>query len=61
VQFYVEQMTGSLASGGSLKPNYFVWSFDAGYMGPDAFTNSGILAFVASVNGVTNTTRPSTY
>ena len=60
-QFYDEQMTGSLASGGSLKPNYYVWSFGAGYMGPDAFSNDGILAFIASVNGVTNTTRPSTY
>src|ERR1700733_10974767 len=58
-QFYDEQMTGSLASGGSLKPNYYVWSFGAGYMGPDAFSNDGILAFIASVNGVTNTTRPS--
>jgi len=60
-QFYDEQMTGTIASGGSLHPNYFVWSLDAGYTGPDAFTNSGILAFIASVNGVTNTTRPSTY
>jgi hypothetical protein len=60
-QFYDQQMTGTLASGGSLQPNYYVWSFDAGYMGPNAFTNNGILAFIASVNGATNTTRPSTY
>jgi hypothetical protein len=60
-QFYDQQMTGSLASGGSLQPNYFVWSFDAGYMGPSAFTNNGILAFIASVNGATNAARPSSY
>jgi hypothetical protein len=54
-------MTGSLESGGSMSPNYFVWSFDAGYVGPNAFTNAQILSFVASVHGAVNTKTPSSY
>jgi len=60
-QLYNEMMSGSLESGGSMRPNYFIWSFDAGYVGPDAFTNAQILSFVASVNGTLNTTKPSSY
>ncbi len=60
-QLYNEAMNGSLSTGGSVRPNYMVWSFDAGWTGPNAFTNNQILTFIASVNGVTNTTRPSTY
>ncbi len=60
-QLYNEAMNGSLSTGGSVRPNYMVWSFDAGWTGPNAFTNNQILTFIASVNGVTNTTRPSRY
>ncbi len=44
-----------------MRPSYFVWGFDAGYMGPKAFTNAQILAFISSVDGVVNSTKPSTY
>jgi hypothetical protein len=60
-QLYNEMMTGSPATGGSMNPNYIIWSFDAGWMGPNAFTNSQILAFIASVNGAANSKQPSTY
>jgi hypothetical protein len=61
LELYNEMMTGSLESGGSMSPNYFVWSFDAGYVGPNAFTNAQILSFVASVHGAVNTKTPSSY
>jgi len=58
---YAEMMTGSLGTGGSMQPNYFIWSFDAGYVGPNAFTNAQILTFIASVNGEVNSKPPSSY
>jgi Putative Ig domain len=54
-------MSGSLATGGSERPNYFIWSFGASWQGPNAFTNSQIVNFIASVNGAVNTAKPSTY
>jgi hypothetical protein len=60
-QIYDFAMTGSLSTGGSERPNYFIWSFDASWQGGNAFTNSQILSFISSVNGVVNSTRPSTY
>jgi hypothetical protein len=58
---YAEMMTGSLATGGSMQPQYVFWSFNASYMGPNAFTNAQILAFIASVNGAVNSKAPSSY
>jgi hypothetical protein len=54
-------MTGSLSTGGSERPNYFIWSFGASWQGSNAFTNGQIVNFIASVNGVVNTAKPSTY
>lgn len=60
-EIYDYAMHGTLALGGGMHSNYFVWGFDAGYMGPKAFTNAQILAFIAAVGGAVNSTKPSTY
>jgi hypothetical protein len=60
-QLFDYAMSGSIATGAAMQSNYFIWLFDAGYMGPNAFTNAQILAFIASVDGAVNFTRPSTY
>ena len=44
-----------------MQPQYVFWSFNASYMGPNAFTNAQILAFIASVNGAVNSKAPSSY
>jgi hypothetical protein len=60
-QLYAYAMSGDITTGGSTEPNYFIWAFDASYLGPLAFTNSQILAFISSIKGAINTTRPSSY
>jgi hypothetical protein len=60
-QIYAFAMGGNPLTGGSMGPGYFFWSFDAGYMGSNAFTNSQILAFIPSVNGAVNSKVPSSY
>jgi hypothetical protein len=60
-QLYAYAMSGDITTGGSTHPNYFIWAFDATYLGPRAFTNSQILAFISSINGAINSTRPSSY
>jgi hypothetical protein len=60
-EIYDYAMGGAISLGGAMRPNYFVWGFDAGYMGPKAFTNAQILAFISSVDGAVNSTKPSTY
>ena len=60
-EIYDFAMTGSPSTGGSERPSYFIWSFGASWQGANAFTNDQIVNFIASVNGVVNTSRPSTY
>lgn len=57
-QVYAEEFTGTLISGGSVMPNYFIWG--ASQENP-AWTLASTLAYIKSINGVVNTTRPSSY
>jgi hypothetical protein len=54
-------MTGATDTGGSMRPNYFIWALDASWQGGNAFTNSQILDFIASINGAINLKAPSVY
>jgi len=60
-QLYAYAMSGDIATGGSMDPNYFIWAFDASYLGPRALTNPEILEFISSIKGAINTRRPSSY
>jgi hypothetical protein len=56
-QLYAEMMTGSLVTGGSMLPQYFIWSASSK---SSQFTLAQTLAFIAGNNPV-NVTRPSSY
>jgi hypothetical protein len=61
VHLFDYAMSGGIATGGQMQPNYFIWSFDAAGQGPKAFANAQILEIIASINGAVNFTKPSTY
>jgi hypothetical protein len=61
VQLFDYAMSGGIATGGQMQPNYFIWSFDAASQGPKAFANTQILEFIGSINGAVNFTKPFTY
>jgi len=53
---------GNEAISGSMSPNYYIFSFDATYLTSGTpWTNPQILAFIKSINGAVNSTKPSSY
>jgi hypothetical protein len=51
--------TGTLASGGNMQPQYFVFSLDAAWQNK-GWSDSDMKAFIAAGHPV-NTARPSSY
>jgi hypothetical protein len=55
-QLYDFTMTGNVMKCGSMGPNYFIWSAASE---SSMFTLAGTLAFISTVKGVVNATRPT--
>jgi hypothetical protein len=60
-QLWDQTQTGTLATGGSMAPNYFFWDRNTYAGGTAQRWSTGILPFIRSINGAINTTRPTGY
>lgn len=60
-QLWDQTQTGTLATGGSMMPNYFFWDRNTYAGGTAQRWSTGILPFIRSINGAINTTRPTGY
>jgi hypothetical protein len=60
-QVYAFNETGALSSGGSTKPNYYIWNRNTDSTGGAETWATHILPFIRSISGACNTTTPSSY